>query len=133
MKCEYCNSEINSKFPERKIHKLCQKLKEFSGGRNLTENGDYWMSYVPPEKQSQFPNLSPNSRDYVYTHELVARLILGRDLNSQSSNDPEIVDHVHGNTSKLNFAPRNLRVMKLDDHVHSHKFKNGEEREYEDK
>lgn len=133
MKCEYCGNEINPKFSDRKIHNLCKKLKTFSNGRNLTENGGYHMIWVPPDKQSIWPNLSVNSRDYAYVHEVIARIILGRDLNSQDSDDPEIVDHIHGNTSKLDIAPRNLRVMKLDDHVHSHKFENGSEREYDDK
>ena len=82
MKCEYCGNEINPKFSDRKIHKLCQKLKEFSNGRNLTyaNDDDYPMSWVPPDKKSLWPNLSVNSRDYVYTHEIIARMILGRDL-----------------------------------------------------
>ena len=124
MKCEYCGNAINSKFSDRKIHKLCQKLKEFSNGRNLTENGDYWMSYVPPEKEGIWPNLSVNSRNYCYSHELIARLILGRDLNSQDSDDPEIVDHINmGDGNKADFSPANLRVMKLNDHVSEHKRK----------
>lgn len=134
-KCEYCEMDINPKFPDRKIHKLCEKLKEFSDGRNLTyaNEDSYPMSWVPPEKKDIFPNLKPNSRSYCYTHKLIACLILGRDLVSQGEEDSEIVDHIHGSTSKKNFAPHNLRVMNLKDHVHSHKFEGGSEREYDDK
>lgn len=130
--CEYCGNDISPDFPDREIHRLCEKLREFSNGRSLTENGGYHMAYIPPEKQNMWPNLSVNSRDYAYVHELIARMILKRDLNAQDSDDPEIVDHRMGAKTKLNFAPRNLRVMKLDQHVHSHKFQGGAEREYSD-
>lgn len=130
--CEYCGNKINPKFSDREIHKLCEKLREFSNGRSLTENNGYHMCWVPPEKQDLWPNLSVNSRGYVPVHQVIARLILNRDLNAQDSDDPEIVDHIHGAKSKMWIAPRNLRVMKLDQHVHSHKFENGIERQYSD-
>lgn len=135
MKCEYCGLEINSKFPEKKIHKLCQILRDkISNGRNLTYANDdsYPMSYVTEEIKKKWPNLSPNSRDYVYTHEIVARLILNRDLVAQGEDDSEIVDHIHNNRSKKDFSPHNLRVMNLKDHVSSHKKDKGANREFKD-
>lgn len=130
MKCEYCGFNINKKFPDRNEHKLCSILREFSNGRNLTENGSYYMSYVPTEKQDIWPNLSVNSRGYCQTHQLVARILLGRDLNAQDSDEPEIVDHIKmGSENKKNFSPKNLRVMKLKDHVSEHKKKDSPRRD----
>lgn len=134
-KCEYCDQDINPKFPDRKIHKLCQILRDqVSGGRNLTyaNEDSYPMSYIVPEVKKKWPNLSPNSRDYVCTHEIVGRLILGRDLISQGEDDSEIVDHIHGNQTKKSFSPYNLRVMNLKKHVSSHKKDKGAHREFQD-
>lgn len=128
-KCSYCDLPLETDDPDKETHALCDKLKEFSNGRNLTKNNGYWMSYVPPEKQDRFPNMPINSRFYTYTHGLVARLLLKRDLIAQGEDDSEIVDHIRvGEQNKLNFAPWNLRVMKLKDHVSEHKRKDSPRR-----
>jgi len=128
-KCEYCGMNINERFPDRVIHKLCEKLKNFSNGRSLTLNQNYYMSYLPKEKQDLWPNLSVTSRNYCQTHQLVARIILGRDLIEQDSENAEVVDHINmGNNNKKNFSPRNLRVMNLKDHVSEHKKKDSQRR-----
>ncbi len=128
-KCSYCDLPLKTDDQEKETHVLCDKLKEFSNGRNLTKNNGYWMSYVPPEKQDRWPNLSVNSRGYAPVHQVVARLLLNRDLNAQDSEDPEVVDHIAiGIDNKLNFAPWNLRVMKLKDHVSEHKRKDSPRR-----
>lgn len=130
-KCEYCGLPLKTDDPNKTTHKLCDVLKQISGGRNLTyaNEDDYPMMYVKSIK-SKFPNLRTNSDHYVYVHEVVARLILGRDLISQGNDDSEIVDHK--DEDKKNFSPKNLRVMRLDSHISSHKKEKGKYREYED-
>jgi len=132
--CEYCGLSLKTNDPNETMHQLCKRLQEFSNGRNLTyANADsYPMSYVPDDKKNMFPSLKPNSRSYCYTHKLVACLLLGRDLISQGEEDSEIIDHIFGNQSKKNFAPWNLRVLNLREHVSSHKLKSGEGREHQD-
>lgn len=127
IKCEYCGLPLKTKDPNKKTHKLCDRIKIISGGRNLTyaNEDSYPMSYISEEYTEQFDNLHPNSRGYVYTHELVAQVLLGRKLKVQSDgvDEAEVVDHIGGPKSKKNFSPSNLRVMKLQDHVSSHKSK----------
>lgn len=122
-KCEYCGMEINSKkFPERKIHRLCGILKKIAQNRNLTySNEDSYPMMYTKSIQGKYPNLKTNSDFYVYVHEVVARLILGRDLIKQGEDDSEIVHHK--NENKKDFRPRNLVVERLKDHVSHHKKK----------
>lgn len=132
--CEYCGMKIKTKNPKKKTHALCDELSKISGGRNLTyANADsYPMSYISEPYRKKFDNLKCNSDYYTYTHQVVAQILIGRKLKFQSDgiDVAEIVDHIRGSKSKKNFAPYNLRVMKLQDHVHSHKFHKGKDRKW---